>query len=78
MREIMRTLRYDDATGNENVKNNKRFCRQNNNFARASYFLVDFFAVLHDYNVKLSNFLFREDKQATTKFYSLSILEYGS
>ena len=34
---------------------------------------------LHDYNVKLPNFTFSGGrKQATTKFYSLSILEYGS
>ena len=34
---------------------------------------------LHDYDVKLPNFTFSAGrKQATTKFYSLCILEYGS
>ena len=31
--------------GNENVKNQNRFSRQNNNFKRASHFFVQFFAV---------------------------------
>ena len=31
--------------GNENVKNNNRFSKQNNNVARASHFFVHFFAV---------------------------------
>ena len=30
--------------GNENVKKNNRFSRQQNNFARASHFFVHFFA----------------------------------
>ena len=37
------TIRRRD--GNENVQNNNRFSRQNNNFARASHFLVHFIAV---------------------------------
>ena len=37
------TIRRRD--GNENVKNNNRFRRQNNSFAHASHFLVHFFAV---------------------------------
>ena len=37
------TIRRRD--GNENVKNNDRFSRQNNNFARASHFFVHLFAV---------------------------------
>ena len=31
--------------GNENVKNQIRFSRQNNNFTRASHFFVQFFTV---------------------------------
>ena len=31
--------------GNDSVKNQNRFSRQNNNFARAPYFFVHFFAV---------------------------------
>ena len=37
------TIRRRD--GNENVQNNNRFSRQNNNFALASHFFVHFFAV---------------------------------
>ena len=39
------TLRYDDGDGNENVTKANRFNNQSNNFARASRFLVHFFAV---------------------------------
>ena len=39
------TLRSNDADGNENVKKNKRFNEQNDNFARASRFFVHFFPV---------------------------------
>ena len=63
--------------GNENVKINNRFRRQNNNFAGASHSFVSL-PFLHDYDVKLLNFTFSGGrKQATTKFYSLSKLEYG-
>ena len=37
---------------------NQRINKQNNNFARASPFFVHVFAVLHDYDVKMSNFAF--------------------
>ena len=37
------TIRRRD--GNDNVQNNNRFSRQNNNVARASHFLVHFIAV---------------------------------
>ena len=62
----------------DNVKNHNRFSRQNNNFARASHFFVHFFAVLHDYDVKLPNFTFSGGRKHSMKFYSLFILEYGS
>ena len=39
------TLRSNDADGNENVKKNNWFNKQNNNFARASRFFVHFFPV---------------------------------
>ena len=40
------TLRSNDTDGNENVKKkNKRFNKQNNNFARASSFFVHFLPV---------------------------------
>ena len=76
----VRTLiRIRPRDGHKNVKNNNRFSRQNNNFALAAHFFVHFFTVFYDYDVKLPNFTFSGGrKQATTKFYSLSILEYGS
>ena len=53
----------------ERQKNN-RFYRQYNSFARASHFFVHFFPFLHDYDVKMPNFVFYGGcKQATTKFY---------
>ena len=50
------TIRQRD--GNENVKNNSRFSRHNNSFARASHIFVHFFAVFADYDVKLPDFTF--------------------
>ena len=41
----IRTLRSNDADGNENVKKNNWFNKQKNNFARASRFFVHFFPV---------------------------------
>ena len=41
----IRTLRSNDADGNENVKKNKTFNKQKNNFARASRVFVHFFPV---------------------------------
>ena len=37
---------------------NQRINEQNNNFVRASPFFVHVFPVLHDYDVKMSNFAF--------------------
>ena len=71
------TIRRHD--GNENVKNNNRFSRQNNNFAGASRVLYISLPFLRDYDVKLPNFtVWGRRKQATTKSYSLSTLGYGS
>ena len=64
------TLRSNDADGNENVKKNNWFNKQNNNFARDHAFLYISFLFLHDYDVKMPNFAFHGGrKQATTKFY---------
>ena len=41
----MGSFRNDDGGGNENVKKNNRFIKQNLKFARASRFFVHFFAV---------------------------------
>ena len=43
--EIRESLSNDDGDGNENGKKAKGLDWQNNNFARASRFFVDFFAV---------------------------------
>ena len=53
------TIRRRD--GNENVKNNNRFSRQKNNFARASYLFVHFFAVFSTTTWNCLILLFRED-----------------
>ena len=45
LHEQVGTLRPNDADGNENVKKNKRFNKQNNNFARVSRSFVHFFPV---------------------------------
>ena len=69
--ELIGTLRSNDADGDENVKKNNRFYKQNNSFARASHFFLDIsFPFLHDYDVKMPNFVFYGGrKQAMTKFY---------
>ena len=48
------TIRQRD--GNENVKNNSRFSRQNNSFVHASRIFAHFFSVFADYDVKLPDF----------------------
>ena len=61
---IIGSLRSDDGNGNEN------------NLARASRFFVHFFAVVHDYNVKVPNFTFRggrDYKTATFFFLFLNV-----
>ena len=54
----------------ERPKNN-RFYKQNNSFARASHFFGTFLSrFLHEYDVKMPNFVFYGGrKQATTKLY---------
>ena len=64
------SLRSNDADGNEKVKKNNWFNKQNNNFARAPHFFVHFFPVFA--RLRRENALFRVyggRKQATTKFY---------
>jgi len=65
----MATLRSNDVDSYENIKKTIGFISKNNNFARASHFtfLCPF---LHDYDMKLPNFMFYGGpKQATMKFY---------
>ena len=71
-RDAIRNL--NDADGNKNVKKktnkqtNNRFNKQNN-FARALPFFVHSLPALHDYDVKMPNFVFYgARKQASTKF----------
>ena len=74
------TLRSNDANGNENVKKkNNRFCKQNNNFARASRFFVHFFARFCTTTTwKCPISLFMEDvNKRRRNFISLSVLGYG-
>ena len=58
--------KYRDVTiqrhdGNENVKNNNSFSRQNNNFARAAHFFVHFFADFARLKVMLDGTIRNDD-----------------
>ena len=68
------SLSNDDGDVNENGKKAIGLDWQNNNFARASHFVVHFFlSSLHDYDVKMPNFTFcgdREHKKTTLFFFS--------
>ena len=71
------TIRRRD--GNENVKNQIDLVGKTRTLRVHLTFLYISLPFLHDYDVKLPNFTFSGGrKQATTKFYSLSKLEYGS
>ena len=73
------TLRSDDATVTRTSKTTTDLVSKKTTLHVHLTFFVHFFAVLQDYDVKLPNFTFSAGrKQATTKFYPLSILEYGS
>ena len=69
--------------GNENVKNNNRFRRQNKNFARASHFFCTFlchFCTTTSWNCLWICLIFsvlRGHKKATTKFCSFLNLNMG-
>jgi len=72
------TLRSDDATAVRTSKTTIDLVGKKTTIHVHLSFFVHFFAVLHDYDVKWPNFTFSAGrKQATTKFYSLSMLEYG-
>ena len=47
-RETIGSFSNEVGDGNENVKKGNRLNNQTNNSARASHFLVHFFAALHD------------------------------
>ena len=72
---LLGSLSNDDGDGNENENGKKstELDKQNNNFARAFHaFLYTSLPTLHDYDVKMTNFLFwRElERKATTFFFS--------
>ena len=52
------SLNNYEGDGKEDGKKAIGLNKQNNNFARASRFLVHFFLSLYDYNVKVPNFTF--------------------
>ena len=67
---ILGSVRFNDVKATRPSKINKGFNAQNNNFARAYSFWYISLPFLHDYDVKMPNFVFYEEcKQATTKFY---------
>ena len=67
---ILETLRSNDADGDENIKKTIGFISKTTALHVHHTFLVHFFPFLHDYDVKMSNFVFYGGrKQATTNFY---------
>ena len=75
--KILGTLRSNDADDNENVQNTTGLISKTTTSHVHHTFLYISFPFLHDYDVKMPYFaLYRGRKQATTKFFSLSELEY--
>ena len=71
------TLRSNDADDNENVKKTIGLISETTTSHVHHTFLYISFPFLHDYDVKMPNFAFYGGrKQATTKFISLSELEF--
>ena len=72
------TLRSNDADDNENVQNTTGLIISKTTTSHVHHtFLYISFPFLHDYDVKMPHFAFyRGRKQATTKFFSLSELEF--
>ena len=69
----LKSLSNEDGDGNENGKKAIGLDWQNNNFARAPRFLYISWPLLHDYDVKMSNFTFcrgHEHKRTTFFFFS--------
>ena len=64
------TLRSNDADGYKKVKKTRGFIRKTTALHVHHTFLYISFPFLHDYDVKMPNFVFYGGrKQATTKFY---------
>ena len=71
------TFRSNDADDNENVKKTIGLISKTTTSHVHHTFLYISFPFLHNYDVKMPHFAFyRGRKQATTKFISLSELEY--
>ena len=80
---LLGSISNDDGDGNENGKKSTELDKQNNNFARAFHaFLYTSLPTLHDYDVKMPNFLFCGElkHKAMTFFPDLrySLLEFSS
>ena len=77
--QILGTLRSNDADDNENVKKKTISLIIKTTTSHVHHtFLYISFPFLHDYDVKMPNFAFYGGrKQPTTKFISLSELEFG-
>ena len=72
------TLRSNDADDNENFKKTIGLISKTTTSHVHHTFLYISVPFLHDYDVKMPNFAFYGGrKQATTKSYSLSELEFG-
>ena len=75
---IIGSLRSNDANGNEDVKKTIGLISKTTTSHVHYTFLTISFPFLHDYDVKMPYFAFYGGrKQATTKFYFLSELEFG-
>ena len=72
------TFRSNDAEDNKNAKTTIGLISKTTTWEVHHSFLYISFPFLHDYDVKMPNFAFYGGrKQATTKFYFSSELEYG-
>ena len=65
------SLSNDDGVVNENGKKAVGLDWQNNNSAHASLSFIHFFAVMHDYDVKMLNFTFFGERELKTKTFFL-------
>ena len=78
-RLILETLRSHNATATRTSKTTVALVGKTTTLHVHLTYLYISLPFLHDYDVKMPNFTFQGGrKQATTKFYSLPKLEYGS
>ena len=75
---LIGTLRSNDADGDENVKKTIGFINKTTALHVHHTFLYISFPFLHNYDVKMPNFVFMEDvNKQRRNFISLSELGYG-